>query len=278
MIRPLFRRNFTSRARELSGGDAVIVSIPKSGRTWVRAFLCAYFCKRDGLEMTLEPKRSHEPSIPHVIYSHDLFEQHVKAERLWDRLRGKYLIPRRQLQTAPLILLARDPRDAFVSHYIQLTRRTPETPKEIKHKSVSEVIRHRIYGISPMIEIMNGWLAEFTPLPDFALLRYEELRGDPREHFKRLLAAIGQTMIDREAFEHALSFSDFKNMRQLEAAGAFESKVLRAGNVRDPESFKVRRGQVGGFERYLSESDRAFAVEAMRRLDPAFGYPSNERP
>src|SRR5690242_17944875 len=51
------RRNFSSRARELSGGDAIILSIPKSGRTWLRAFLCAYFCKRFGLEFTLRPGR-----------------------------------------------------------------------------------------------------------------------------------------------------------------------------------------------------------------------------
>ena len=30
------RWNFSNRARELSGGDVVGVSIPKSGRTWVR--------------------------------------------------------------------------------------------------------------------------------------------------------------------------------------------------------------------------------------------------
>lgn len=40
------RWNFNSRARELPGGDAIAISVPKSGRTWVRVFLCTYFCKR----------------------------------------------------------------------------------------------------------------------------------------------------------------------------------------------------------------------------------------
>src|SRR5439155_19306772 len=39
----LMRRNFSSRAPELSGGKAIILSVPKSGRTWIRTFLCAYF-------------------------------------------------------------------------------------------------------------------------------------------------------------------------------------------------------------------------------------------
>ena len=46
------RRNFSSRARLLSGGEVVILSAPKSGRTWIRTFLCAYLCKRHGLDFT----------------------------------------------------------------------------------------------------------------------------------------------------------------------------------------------------------------------------------
>lgn len=40
------RWNLSSRARELSGGDAIVILVPKSGRTWVRVFLCTYFCRR----------------------------------------------------------------------------------------------------------------------------------------------------------------------------------------------------------------------------------------
>src|SRR5215212_9856138 len=79
----LIRWNFSSRARELSGGDAIVVSIPKSGRTWVRTFLCAYFCKRYGYPFSLQPEQSGDARIPRIIYSHDRFEQRTKADR-WD--------------------------------------------------------------------------------------------------------------------------------------------------------------------------------------------------
>src|SRR5438876_11729634 len=87
------RRNFSSRARELSGGDVIILSIPKSGRTWLRAFLCAYFCKRFGLEFTLLPERYRDSRIPGLIFSHDLFEHRTRGD-LWDRLCATYLGPR----------------------------------------------------------------------------------------------------------------------------------------------------------------------------------------
>ena len=134
-MRRIVRWNVSGRARQLSGGDAILVSIPKSGRTWVRTFLCAYFCEKAGQPFSLEPEQY--PGVPRVIYTHDLFEQRTKADR-WDKVRGKYLIPPRERARLPIILLARDPRDAFVSLHIQLTRRTKETPEELKQMSASE--------------------------------------------------------------------------------------------------------------------------------------------
>jgi glycosyltransferase involved in cell wall biosynthesis len=267
----LRRWNFSSRARELSGGDAIVISVPKSGRTWVRTFLCAYFCKRTGRPFTLRPDRYHEPGIPRLIYSHDFAEQRMKA-RLWDRVRGKYLVPARELARARIILLVRDPRDAFVSLYMQLVHRTQETPERLKQKSAGDLLRDRRYGIMSLIKIMNLWFTEFASGKNFTLLHYESLRAAPEENFRVLLAALGEVSPDPEAFTHALVFSDFGNMQRLEAAGVFDSKILRSRDVANPESFKVRRGKVGGFRDYLSPEDQAFAAEALKDLDARFGY------
>jgi hypothetical protein len=271
-VSPPLRWNFSSRAASLSGGDAIVLSIPKSGRTWLRAFVAAYFCARHGFEMSLEPERYGHPSIPRIIYTHDTFEQRTKAERVWDRLRGKYLIPAGELRRARIILLARDPRDAFVSLYVQMTRRTKETPDELKQKSASELLRDPAFGIRSIIQVMNGWLAELDGRPNFTLVRYEALRADPAAGFREVLAALGEASPDEPAFAHALTFSDFGNMKKLEQQGAFESKILRAGDVHDPESFKVRRGKVGGFSEYLSADDQQYAAVALRDLDARFGY------
>jgi hypothetical protein len=266
-----FRWNFSSRARELSDGDAIIVSIPKSGRTWVRTFLCAYFCERDGHAFTLEAQKYGQSGIPRVIFSHDRFEQRTKAD-FWDRLRGKYLVPAREVRRVPIILLVRDPRDAFVSHYVQLVRRSPETPEALKQKSVSDLLQDRAFGLRSIVRTMNGWLREFFDRPNFALVRYESLRAAPEENFRKLLALIGEPSPDAAAFSHALAFSDFENMKRLEAAGAFDSKILRPGDARDPESFKVRRGKVGGYADYLDAADMDYVARAMQELDSRFGY------
>jgi hypothetical protein len=265
------RRNFSSRARELSGGDVIIVSIPKSGRTWVRTFLCAYFCQRRGYGFTLDPERYEDSAIPRIVYSHDLFEHRTKGN-LWDRLRSKYLIPAKELRRAKIILLARDPRDTFVSLYLQMTRRDPGTREKFKQKTVSDLLRDERFGIHAIVGTMNDWMNEFSHRPDFTLIRYESLRTSPAEQFCNVLATVGEKKLDMSIFRTALDFSEFDNMKKLEAAGAFDSKILRAGDVRDPESFKVRRGKIGGYEDYLSAEDRQYATDALTRLDPRFGY------
>ena len=265
------RRNFSSRARELSGGDAIILSVPKSGRTWLRAFLCAYFCKRFGLEFTLRPDRYDEQRIPRLIFSHDLFEHRTKGDR-WDRFRGKYLVPRRELDRVKIILLARDPRDSFVSLYLQLTRRDPNAPLKLRQKSVSEMLSDRKFGVRAIINAMNDWINEFSGCDNFTLVRYEALRASPSEHFRDLLAVLGESAPDATIFQEALDFSRFDNMQKLEAAGAFDSNILHPGDVRDPESFKVRRGKVGGYREYLSVEDQQYAANALTELDPRFGY------
>ena len=270
-----WRINLSSRAAELSGGDAIVVSIPKSGRTWLRTFLSAYFCAQYEHPFSLDLTKYDDPQIPCVIYSHDLFEHRTKG-RWWDRARGKYLIPANELRRTQIILLVRDPRDAFVSHYVQLTRPTADAPDELKTKTAGEMLRDPLLGIGQIVRTMNDWLVEFGDRPNVTLVRYEDLHSRPVEHFSRVLAAIGEKQVSQEHLDAALRFCEFSNMKKLEAAGAFDSKILQSRDMNDPESFNVRRGRIGGYADYLSSSDIEYANEAMSALDQRFGYRVDE--
>ncbi len=231
----------------------IVLSVPKSGRTWLRTFLCAYFCNLRGHDFTLTPERYGDPAIPRVIYSHDLFEHRTKGN-VWDAVRGKYLVSAKELRRAKIVLLARDPRDVFVS-----------------------ILRDQQFGIGSIVKTMNDWLDEFSGRRNFSLLRYESLRATPAEQFRGLLALLGETTPNTSIFQDALDFSEFGNMQKLEAAGVFDSKILQARDIRDPESFKVRRGKIGGYEDYLFAEDRQYAIDALRELDAHFGYEPHGR-
>ena len=172
-----WRMNLSSRAAELSGGDALVISIPKSGRTWVRAFLSATIARVMSTLYADPPKTTWR--IPRIIYSHDLFEHRSKG-RWWDKVRGKYLVPASELRRAKVLFLVRDPRDAFVSHYVQLTRPSADAPDELKKLTPSEMLRDPLLGIGQIVQTMNDWLTEFRDRPNVTLVRYEDLQQSPR--------------------------------------------------------------------------------------------------
>ncbi len=227
------RLNLSSRARELSGGDAIVISIPNSGRTWIRTFLAAYFCARHQHAFSLDPDQYGDKRIPRVIYTHDLYEHYTKT-RWSERLRGKFLVPARELKRARILLLARDPRDTFVSHYLDLTRRAKGTAASLRKQSISRMLREPIFGINLMIRVMNQWMAEFEDRSNCNVLRYEELHAAPAEQFRRVLNGVGESEPAQDHFDAALQFSQFNNMRQMEASKACHPKLLQPGDVDDP--------------------------------------------
>ncbi|MFL6588783.1 MAG: sulfotransferase domain-containing protein [Chthoniobacterales bacterium] len=266
-----WRLNLSSRSAELSGADAFVISIPKSGRTWVRAFLSSYYCNRYEVPFCLDPSKELDARIPKIIYSHDLFEHRSKG-RWWDRIRGKFLIPAPELRRAKIVFLVRDPRDAFVSHYVQLTRPSADAPDSIKKLSASEMLRDPLLGIGQIVDTMNDWLEDFRDRPNATLIRYEDLKADPIAHFAEVLRGIGEADISETALRSAVEFSQFGNMKKLEAAGAFDSKILQTRDQQDPESYNVRRGKIGGYRDYLSPDDQAYAAGLVRTLAGDFGY------
>ena len=96
-----------------------------------------------------------------------------------------------------------------------------QAPVKLKQKTVSEMLRDEKFGMRAIINAMNDWLNEFSQRDNFTLVRYEALRASPAEHFRDLLAVLGEPSPDVTIFQEALEFSRFENMQKLEAAGSF---------------------------------------------------------
>jgi hypothetical protein len=105
------------------------------------------------------------------------------------------------------------------------------------------------------------------------VVRYEDMQSDPGKELKRVLEFLGVHGVADAHVREAVQFGDFENMRSLESAGALRSGRLRPRDPSDVESFKTRRGVVGGYRDYLEEDQIAWMEERISsRLDPFFGY------
>ena len=73
--------------------------------------------------------------------------------------------------------------------------------------------------------------------------------------------------------QNAVDASSFERMKKMERENEFNRSWLKAGDVKDEESFKVRRGKIGGYTDYL-EDDEIAAINRLinEQLAPEFGY------
>ena len=266
--------NISSNARAFDQADALVVSVPKSGRTWLRVFLSSYLSGLKQQQMEL-----YAASAVHKIkYTHDLWE-HRTAPHRYDRLRGRWLIPTRNRRNKPKVLLVRDPRDLMVSLYFQLTKRSSDKHSSDFSGTLSELLVDKRFGVQQVVASMNVWYREWRRRDNFLMIRYEDAKLDDAATFRRVLDFL-RVEIDEAVFQESLNFSKFDNMKKIEKSGNVDKKLtssigdvaLAPGDIDDPESFKIRKGKVGNYKEYMSDADLLVVAEAMKKLDPAFGY------
>ena len=244
----VLRRNLSSNVRIFRRASSLVVSVPKSGRTWVRVLMHHYLSEIEGVPFVLDGAELQSRSLPNIIFTHDLWE-HLTTRSFKDRARGKYLLQQRLCRHKPIVLLARDPRDVIVSLFFQLTKRTIQFSG-----TLSEMVRDQRYGVRLIVDVMNVWLTSWAGQDNFKLFRYEDCRMQPHETFGNMIQFMG-FRVDKGALERSIEFASFDNMRQMETEGRFQSGVLRVRDPRDAEAFKVRRGIVGGYGEYLLNFD-----------------------
>ena len=68
------------------------------------------------------------------------------------------------------------------------------------------MLRDKKFGVRAIINAMNDWINEFSGRDNFTLVRYEALRASPSEHFRDLLAVLGESVARREYFPGGARF------------------------------------------------------------------------
>lgn len=243
--------------RERAPAEVVIVSFPKSGRTWLRLLLGKVLCEHYGLpesQMLETFDLSAAAGLRPTIFSHD-GASNTEARHLRRLRRDKSEYTQKRV-----LFLRRDPRDVVVSCFFQASRR-----RELFRGDLSAFLRDPHYGIEKILHYYTLWYQAREVPRSFDLISYEALHSDPSTGLRAALRVMGLSDIDPQSLDKAVEFGRFENMRRMESEGRFESRRMKPGDAADPESFKVRKGEVGGHRSYLSEADQAFIDETLSR-------------
>lgn len=250
--------------------DVYILSYPKTGRTWLRALVGRALVERYRLppERVLETDTLTEMAgLPRAGFYHD-------GSAMIDGLTFRELdAGKAAYRGKRVLLLGRDVRDTLVSAYFQATRRI-----DMFDGPIGAFVRDERYGVEKVLAFYRQWHAACDVPDAFAFLRYEAMHAEPAASLRTVLAFLGARDVPDRIVDDAVAFGSFDNLRQAESEDRFRSHMLRTASNADPESFKVRKGKVGGFRDYLAPDDVAYidACEAARGCE--FTRPAAARP
>lgn len=246
--------------------DVFLISFPKCGRTWLRLMIGKALADiyGTGQQELLNLKRMArtKPEIPSIEVVH---EDHP------DYKAPSELAPRKtEFADKRVIFLVRDPRDVVVSLYYQKKHREKNSG-EIP--DISEFIRREKGSAESIIQYYNIWMANKKIPRDFLLIRYEDMIEDPVRELGRVMDLLKLRDVTEDILRKAAEFASFDNMRSMEKTNAMNSGELKPREPDREQSYKTRKGKVGGFRNELSTDDISFLDELVtQRLDPSLGY------
>ena len=246
--------------------DIYVLSYPKSGRTWLRALIGKYLSLKYNLPenriLSTEFMTS-KSGLPRVKLSHD--GSGMRKPKEYNKLSRD----KQKYTNKKVILLGRDIKDTLVSGYFHATKR-----RYVFEGTISEFIATEEFGILKIVTFYDIWLQNRHVPKSFLFIRYEDLHQDPRGILRKVLSFIGEVGVEENLLHHSIEYCSFTNLKKLEAENKFKNKKLKPKNAADPESFKVRKGKIGGYTEYLSEEDVEFIDKAIKkhRIDFAKFY------
>jgi hypothetical protein len=204
------------RQRDVRPSDALLVSYPRSGTTWLR-FLLSVALTEQGAEFDarLAPIRylgDHRgtpallPRGGRIIYSHETAP--TRAERI--------------------VYLVRDPRDVALSEHRWLQRRRLSGPD--LDRFLMDFVQGRSNPWGAWDRHVETWLARQTSPPRIHVTTFEALHDDAAGVLAEVISFLGAGGVDEGRIQRAVSATTLEEMREREArapSSAFAKGVDR---------------------------------------------------
>lgn len=282
--RVALRRRYLARLElaKASRAQLLIIGHPKSGNTWLKVMISRLYQVRFGLPasrlINTDELALRHPEIPRLAASNGYYS--------YEGAIGEALAPDAPdspLRHKPVLLIARNPCDIAVSWFFQFTKRQSAHKQELinhfidhpidRHRiEMWDFVRHSDIGLPFLVDYLNTWKRNLEALEKSRVIRYEDLRARPSDVLRQVVDLMGDEFTDDE-IQEAVDFGSFDNLRKLETTGFFRQGGLTLRDPNDPNTFKVRRGKVGGYRDYFTPEQAAELEQIMHtELSPEFGY------
>tara|TARA_R100001594_G_scaffold147946_1_gene201966 strand:+ start:684 stop:1457 length:774 start_codon:yes stop_codon:yes gene_type:complete len=228
--------------------NTILISYPKSGRTWLRMMLAKLMS--DTYNKASNKTYEIFPSL------HDSYKE------IKNRFKEDY-------KDLNIIFLHRHPADTAISHYKELTT-SGRSGADDYNGTISDFIRSKTYGINKIIEYNNKWAEKGGNFNRFLVMSYYMLHKNPAA----CLAAIAQTIeipTNKECIQDSIEYGSFENMKKIEIGEGKNLLKHYKGNF-GQGSGRVRVGKYNNYPNVLSKEDIEYVEECMKNSTITYTY------
>ncbi|CAK1552652.1 unnamed protein product [Leptosia nina] len=263
--------------------DTFVVTYPRSGTTWTQELIWLLKNNLDFDTAKKTPLGNRFPYLEFSVLVHPVYEKFMIEENKESPARLSSvqaallpsaqkaanipsprfikshlplsLLPPGLLDTAKVVYVARDPRDAAVSHY-HLSRlyRIQGAPKDFK--TYWNYLIRGLHHFAPILDhIKEAW--KLREHPNLLFIFYEDLSKDLPATIRRVAKFLGKQLTKDQILKLCdhLSFNNFKDNSAVNEMLLGKIDFLVKG-----EAPFIRKGKVGGWRDY-------FDAEMMEQAD-----------
>lgn len=269
-----------------------LASYPKSGNTWLRAFLATYFANPDeplpinelykfcygdgflyfyelvsgrkGENLTETDIRRLRPMVHKYFGSHPNETKFAKTHNLIGDEGGVPLITPEA--TAGAIYVLRNPLDVVISlahHYDVSLDRGVEIMCEKDRVLYGDPAKQVPDFVGNWGQHVESWVDAPGLAPH--VMRYEDMLNKPGPTFRKLVKFLGLP-IETKRLQKAVKFTSFESLSRQEKIQGF-NEARPDGTTRF-----FRKGQSGQWREQLSEEQVAALIDTNGRAMQRFGY------
>ena len=256
-----------------------IASYPKSGNTWVRSFVTAYYFCENGIfdinKLNLIQDYPNKQFFKEAVKKGEIHKHWDTSQKnICDEQKVKFLKTHNSLITAfgndftkpkytlGIIHIIRDPRSIITSlknhHDFETYEKTLKFMQD-ENKVLEDYPHLKNYAKT---NIINSWRINYQSWmgnKHFRRLtiRYEDMIENPQQTFKKLVVFINALMrfndkIDSKKLSNAIETTSFKNLQNIENQGKFGENVYSLKDNRKIKFFY--QGPKNNWKKNLDES------------------------
>jgi len=262
-----------------------LASYPKSGNTWVRAFLHNYivnaevphsinnlidfsvaecaaaFYGQNAAGLSTQEVQRLRPAVHEQLTRLHQDLVFVKTHNAHLAMHGIPLCT--PAYTAGAVYIVRDPRDVAVSYAAFARKPVDAIIDFMGAKGASNASDD-----TQVFELLGSWsehALSWVAAPKRLLVRYEDLLNEPERYFARIIRFLGTGEVDAARLKRAIDFSSFDRLAGQEAAEGYRAgggakAFFRAGKAGQWQA-RLSPGQVRRIEAAHGEVMRKFGYE-----------------